>query len=284
MLAGQDEPGVDDLMRAAAVARNPDELARAYLAAARVPWRHGDLGAALGVLRAALGLLPSDARLARAHVEREIGLVLLRLEGPDAADPLLTSSLQAFHDADDPVGRMRSLAAVAVLLAATGRRRASISLLEQALALARDLRDPGFETTCRLRLARSLAGDGQLALAREQADRALELSRLSADRYDEATACAEAADVEDKAGRPDAAAALRHEQLRLLAAIGGNVHDQAWAHVHLALIERERGDLESAAWDAASARRLAAASTVAADAARVEQALHARPWAEASGA
>ena len=100
------------------------------------------------------------------------------------------------------------------------------------------------------------------------------------DRYLELVAAWAAAEMEDALGNYAAAKEMRRRELALLASIGGNPHNEALSHAHLAHLARLTGDDAAAEAEAAEARRLAAASPHAGYAARIEEALIVERWAD----
>jgi hypothetical protein len=72
----------------------------------------------------------------------------------------------------------------------------------------------------------------------------------------------------------------RRRELALLASFGGNPHNEALSHAHLAHLARLTGDGASDESEAAEARRLAAASPHTGYAARIEEALIVERWAD----
>ena len=119
---------------------------------------------------------------------------------------------------------------------------------------------------------------GRAALARPHVERALELARLIGDRYAEAVATWTAADMEDLAGDLPAAAALRREELRHLDSVGGNPHNEALAHAHLASLARRTGDDATFRSESDVAVRLAELSDDTEYAGRIRAALVAPVW------
>jgi hypothetical protein len=84
----------------------------------------------------------------------------------------------------------------------------------------------------------------------------------------------------DALGDLPGAAELRRRELALLESLGGNPHNEALAHAHLACL----GSLGVAgidvAGEASAARRLASSSADPGYPARIERALSARDWSE----
>ena len=86
--------------------------------------------------------------------------------------------------------------------------------------------------------------------------------------------------MEDALENYAAAQEMRRRELALLASIGGNPHNEALSHAHLAHLARLTGDDASAEAEATEARRLAASSPHAGYAARIEEALIVERWAD----
>ena len=129
-----------------------------------------------------------------------------------------------------------------------------------------------------IHLAVALTRSGHPARARGHADRSLELASLTGDRYSEAVAAWGAAEMQDVLGDRGAAVAYRHRELRLLASIGGNPHNEALAHAHLAHLARLQGDASGFAREAGTALVLARSSDDTDYPARIQAALEAENW------
>jgi len=74
------------------------------------------------------------------------------------------------------------------------------------------------------------------------------------------------------------AASFRHRELRLLESIGGNPHNEALAHAHLAHLARTTGDDPTFGIEAEVALHLARQSADAAYPARIQGALEEDTW------
>jgi hypothetical protein len=129
-----------------------------------------------------------------------------------------------------------------------------------------------------IHLAATFTRLGRASSARPHAARGLEVARLMGDRYGEAVAAWTAAELEDLAGDLPTAVALRREELRLLAAIGGNPHNEALAHAHLANLAWRVGDSATFEREAASATDLAAQSPDPEYPGRIRSLLQAADW------
>ena len=81
-------------------------------------------------------------------------------------------------------------------------------------------------------------------------------------------------------GNYEAALAMRLRELGLLASIGGNTHNEALSHAHLAHLAHLMGDAEAATCEATTARQLAATSPDGGYAARIEEALSVERWSD----
>ncbi len=280
MAAGDDAAATASFREAVTTARGPDELAEAYVVFHELPYRHGDFEGALALLEEALGRLPADAAVPRARIEAYAGWCLVRLRRLGDARRLLEGSLAVLGSAGDRRGTMRTLDQLGILLRYDGQPEEAIDRLERSLAIALELRDSRGEVLARAHLAVALTRSGHPAGARPHYERALELAALMGDRYAEAVTAWGAAEMEDALGDYRAAAELRRRELRLLASMGGNPHNEALAHAHLAHLARLAGEGRTSEDEATAARRLAQRSPDPGYPARIEQALAVERWSE----
>lgn len=278
MTAGEDDTAARSFREAIATARTADDLARAYTAFFWLPYRHGDFETALAILEEGLAVLPRAAAAARARVRTSIGWCLVRLRRFDDALPQLEDALEVLERSGDRPGAMRALDFLGVLLRHLGRPDEGVVRLERSLALALALDDSRGEMLARIHIAAALTRSGHPARARVHSDRGLELGSLTGDRYAEAVGAWGAAEMEDDLGDRAAAAAYRQRELRLLASIGGNPHNEALAHAHLAHLARSGGDDIGFAREAETALTLAGRSDDTGYAARIKEALEAESW------
>ena len=195
--------------------------------------------------------------------------------------------LEALEDASEVLVRagsrreaMRALDLLGALLDTMARREAAILCLDQSLAIALETRDSRGEMLARLHLGATLTRSGRPAAGRPHALRSVELARLTGDRYVESVAEWMLAELEDAMGDLTAAAACRRRELALLASIGGNAHNEALAHAHLALVARRTGDDVAAAREADLARAFAGRSDDPSYPVRIEKALAVASWAQ----
>ena len=147
-----------------------------------------------------------------------------------------------------------------MMLPFVGRQEEGLECLQRALAVALDEHDLRGETV-RVHVATALTRMGRAPEARPHAVRALEITHQTGDWYLEAVCAWMAAEMEDALGDLDAAKAMRRREINLLARIGGNTHNEALSHAHLAHLARLSNDAESAACEAELARALAKADS-----------------------
>jgi DNA-binding SARP family transcriptional activator/tetratricopeptide (TPR) repeat protein len=276
--AGVDAAATEAFRGAVATARGPDELAAAYAACFWLPYRHGDFAGALGILEAGLRSLPPEASVARARIRSCVGWCLVRLRRLDEALAELEAAAPVLVASSDRRGAMQALDFHGFLLRSMSRPEEGIAHLEQSLRLAYEIGDSRGELVVSVHLAAAFTRLGRASPARPHADRALELSRLMGDRYGESVAAWTAAELEDLVGDLDAAMALRREELRLLALIGGNPHNEALSHAHLASLARRTGDPATFRTESDLAMALAARSHDPDYPARISAALVAPEW------
>ena len=279
-VAAGDEPGAEAAFRsAAASARTHDEVAFAYERFTWLPYRHGDFHAAISLAEEALARLPDDAAVPRALVRSEIGWCLGRLHRFDEAVASLDECLAALVGAAD--GRYLALVLDrrGMMLQLAGRGDEALASLHRALAVALEGGDARDELV-RMHLGAALTRMHRAGEARPHVARALELTHQMGEWYLEAVAAWTAAEMEDALGDIAAAGAMRERELALLTRIGGNPHNEALAHAHLAHLALRAGEGDRAAREAELARSLASADPEPGYAARIEAALHVERWSE----
>ncbi|MCU0505278.1 MAG: hypothetical protein MUE82_05785, partial [Chloroflexi bacterium] len=275
---GADAAAARAFREAVGTARDAGELASAYAARFWQPYRHGDFDGAIGILEAGLRALPPEAVAARARLRSNVGWCLYRLRRLDDALPVLEDVVATLEASSDRRGTMQALDYFGVLLRDTERHDEGIGCLERSLRLAYELGDSRGELLAEIHLTSAFTRIGRASLARPHRARAIPLARQIGDQYAEAVATWTAADLEDLAGDLPAAAALRHEELRLLAAIGGNAHNEALAHAHLANLAWRSGDEAAFRAESDIAVGLAEQSDDPTYPARIRRALQAPDW------
>ncbi len=279
-----DWPGATAAFReATALAQTAEEVADAYHEFAdSVPYRRGDFEATRAILDEGLARLPEDAHALRARLRSAAGWCLVRMRRIDEALPLMQTAFEELGDDPDPRSEIRVLDMLGVALHYAGRSAGERHhFIERALALAIDTHDSTWETVTTIHLGALFARDGQPGRARPFLERGMELGRLTGDRYLEAVAAWVLAEADDALGDYPAAVAVRRRELELLQATGGNAHNEALAHAHLAHLARQTGDVRGAEHEAGAARRLAVASDERGYAARIERAIASESWADA---
>jgi tetratricopeptide (TPR) repeat protein len=279
LAAGDQGAAVDAYRGSERVARDASELATAYASHSHMPYRHGDFDATLAILDEAERRLPADAEVALARIRTETAWCLARVRRFAEALPLAEWALEALLANGDRPGSMRALDVFGMVLTYVGRRDEGIERIEQSLALALELQDPMWEVRARLHVGLLLVRSGRAARARPHFERGTELAALTGDLYGQATSEWGAAEMEHQLGDLAAAAAHRRREIELLQALGGNPHNEAMSHAHLAHLARVAGDVEAERTHAAAARRLATPSPEAGYVDRIERALAADDWA-----
>jgi DNA-binding SARP family transcriptional activator/tetratricopeptide (TPR) repeat protein len=278
--AGDDASAIAAFREAISSARGPEELADVYSAFYWLPYHHGDFQAAIAILEEGLARLPPTAAVQRAQLRRDFGWCLARMRRLDDALEVLASASDVLEAAGSPREAMRALDLLGALLDTMARREAAIGCLERSLVIALDLPDVRGEMLARLHLGATLTRSGRPTAGRPHAVRAVELARLIGDRYVESVAEWMLAELEDATGDLAAAADCRRRELALLASIGGNAHNEALAHAHLALVARRMGDHAAAARQTDLARACAGRSVDREYPARIEKALAVACWAQ----
>jgi DNA-binding SARP family transcriptional activator len=262
--------------RAAAAARSDADRAAAWQAAAWMPYEHGRFDAADEVLVHALGCI-SDP-VARAGIEADRAWIIGRTGNWNAAYEMLALAVAAMEGSAPAPLLARSLDRLGVALRDATDAEASVPVLERALRLAIECGDARLAATVRMHLAGAFRGIGRFEAATEEIDRALATCVMTGDRYIEAVSVWIAAEIAHARGDLVAARDLRRRELLLLDVHGGNEHNQAMAHAHLAFLARQLGDLETAELEAELARSIAAHSGLGHLKPRIELALASPGW------
>jgi len=280
-MAADDEGAAEATFRAAFdAARTPDELAFAYDRFSWLGYRHGDFAATLSLCDEALARLPAEAAAARALIDVRIGFCLGRLQRFGEAVEHLEEAARVLDAAGDRAQLSQALDHLGSFLFFSGRIEEGLAALERSLALALDLHHAWLEGITRTHLAGVLTRMGRANGARPHALRGLELTEQMGDWYIAAVAAWLAAEVEDALGDYDGAAGLRGKELAWLARIGGNPHNEAFAHAHLAHLAGRARDAATQIEEADRAREAAAADPDPGFAARIEEALKAKEWSD----
>ena len=276
---GGDAAARANFHEAISAARTPEELARAYTDYYWLPYRRGDFEGGLAIVEEALLRLPADAAVARANVQRWVGWTLGRLHRLDESIEQLGDAVRVLEASADRQGEMSALDQLGTMLQLAGRLDEAIERLERSLTLALALRDPKGEIV-RTHLGTALTHSGYPGRARPHLERALEITHQMGDRYLESVTAWAVAEMEDALGNYRAAKEMRVRELALLSSIGGNPHNEALSHAHLAHLARLNGDEATVEAEAAEARRLAVASPAPGYPARIEAALSVERWAD----
>ncbi len=280
-VSGDEKAEAAACREAARVARDPVALADAYIGLALMPYRHGDFAAAIAILEEGTNLLPVDAEIARARLASEAAWSLARMRRvPDALRQVERAADVLVTRGDRP-GSMWALDILGMTLLYAGRREEAIGRLEASLALALELPDPYWEMRVRTHVGTAHVRGGEAARGRPHLDRARELAILVGDRYGEAVAEWSLAEMEHRLGDWERAAAHRRREIALLEGLGGNPHNAAMAHAHLAHLARVVADADAERGEAEAARRLARGSPEPGYVDRVERALTVDDWSQA---
>jgi DNA-binding SARP family transcriptional activator len=262
--------------RAVDVATSDAERAAAWQAAAWMPYEHGRFDTADQLLVTALEGI-SDP-VARAGLAADRAWIIGRTGDWAAAYEMLAPAV-AVMDGRAPAPLLaRSLDRLGVAMRDSRDAEASVPVLGRALRLATEIGDARLAATVRMHLAGAFRGIGRFDAATEQIEQALATCAMTGDRYIEAVSVWIAADIAHARGDLEAARALRRRELELLDGIGGNEHNQAMAHAHLAFLARNLGDPETAEVEAELARSIARHSGLAHLPARIELALSSPGW------
>lgn len=269
--AGDERAAAEAFRAAATIGRDDGERARAYLAAAWMPYQHGRFDRADEILREGLARVSEPVAVATLQSDR--GWILDRLNCGAEALPILEKAVGVLEFAGTPDVLARTLDRYGVVASEQIRPEVGAPILERALQLAIEVGDTRLEATARMHFAGCIADLGQLERAGAELDRAIELTRFSGDRYIEAVCQWNAANVEDARGRFSEAIARRRRELEILAELGGNPQNEAMANVHIALLEGHLGNPAGAAEAAQLARDIAGHARIEGLIERVEKTL-----------
>ena len=266
---------------ALASSRSPEELTEAYDSYWDwLPYRRGDFDGARALLEEGLVRLPSDAVVPRAHLSGLLGWTLVRLRRADEALPVLLQAAAGVDPSSDPVGALRVLDSLGMTLHYLGRTEEGRPYVERALAIALEAGSTHGEMVGNLHVGILLTRSGQPIRARARFERTRELGRLTGNAYGESLAWWGTAEVDDALGAWESARRARVHELELLDQMGGNPHNAAMAHAHLAHLAQRCGDGVEASREAAEARRLALLSPDTQYLERIERAITVTEWAD----
>jgi DNA-binding SARP family transcriptional activator/tetratricopeptide (TPR) repeat protein len=278
---GDEKASVASCREAARVARDPVALADAYIGLAQVPYRHGDFEATIAILEEGASRLPDDAEIARARLASEAAWSLARMRRVPEALGQVERAAEVLVALGDRAGSMQALDILGMTLLYAGRREEAVGHLEASLALAVELPDPWWEMRVRTHVGTAHVRGGEAARGRPHLDRARELAILVGDHYGEAVAEWSLGEMEHRLGDWGRAAAHRRREIALLEGLGGNSHNAAMAHAHLAHLARIAHDVDAELMETAAARDLARRSPEPDYAGRVERALAVDDWSQA---
>ena len=257
-------------------ARTDAERASAWQALAWMPYQHGRFDAADAILREALPTVTDP--VARASIEADRAWITGRRGRWDQAYETLASVVATMEGAAPPALLSRSLDRLGVSMRDAIDPVGAVPVLERALRLANEVGDPRLAATVQMHLAGAYRQIGQLDAAVREIEAALASCSMTGDRYIEAVTVWIAAEVEHVRGRYAEAIELRRRELALLAALGGNEHNQAMAHAHVSFLARKLGDPTLEADAARVARLIAQHSGQPHLPGRIEEALRSPGW------
>jgi tetratricopeptide (TPR) repeat protein len=241
-----------------------------------MPYQHGRFDAADAILREALPTVTDP--VARASIEADRAWITGRRGRWDEAYETLASVVATMEGAAPPALLSRSLDRLGVSMRDAIDPIGAVPVLERALRLANEIGDPRLAATVQMHLAGAYRQIGQLDAAAREIEAALASCSMTGDRYIEAVTVWIAAEVEHVRGRYAEAIELRRRELALLAALGGNEHNQAMAHAHVSFLARMLADATLEADEARVARLIAQHSGQPHLPERIEMALASPGW------
>lgn len=273
----RDEAGASTAFRTAVdMARDDAARAAAWQALAWMPYQHGQFETSDAILREAIPTV-SDP-IARAGIDADRAWIRGRRGEWEEAYADLTKVV-AIMETGAPAGLLaRSLDRLGVAMRDAVDPDGSVLVFQRALRLANQAGDPRLAASVQMHLAGAYRQIGRLDEASTEIDAALRSCSMTGDRYIEAVTVWIAAEVAHARGDYVEAIAKRRQELELLVALGGNEHNQAMAHAHIAFLAAQLGDTALAAEAAATARATARHSGLAHLPARIEHALTLPGW------
>jgi DNA-binding SARP family transcriptional activator/tetratricopeptide (TPR) repeat protein len=272
---GDDTGAAAAFQAAIHAARDDDERAVAYAAAAWLPYEHGRFATALELLDA--GVERTTAAIPRAILDTTRGWILGRNGHWAEAEPILLQAVETLEARGPSPELMRALDRLSIAI--SDRDPAgSIAVVERAMAMARELGQMNELGTYEMHYAGTLRDLGRLDEAVAALDRSRALCRRTGELYIESVTEWIAAEVEQTRGEDRRAIEHRRRELELFTALGGNPRHEALAHAHIAHLSKRLGDGPTEAFEADAARRLARHSGIPDLLPRVEWALTTDDW------
>lgn len=203
---------------AAAAHCEPGDLATVEHKLGSLHHRRGDWEAAEAHLEAALAADPAIAARARLMADRS--LVAHRRGRGDQALQLAASALELAEAAGDPAALAQCHNLVGMLATSAGDHQRARRHLEQSLAHAGELPDPGARVAALNNLALVHRAAGRLDLATELTADALDLCTAQGDRHRQAALHNNLADLLHAAGRRDEAMTHLKQAVAIFAEVG----------------------------------------------------------------
>jgi tetratricopeptide (TPR) repeat protein/CHAT domain-containing protein len=184
-------------------------------------------------------------RAGEAVTLRNIGDVCARLGGTQQALEYYEKAITLMTATNDRRGHAYTLDSIGVTYWKLGVYEKALTYFDQALKSFRDLGHKTGVATALEHIGSTYFVLGENQKAMEWYDEALLLFREIGDRPGEARTLVGAGKVLARSGKTDKALEYYNESLRLARSIGGRV-DEANALYEIALVERDRGNLENA--------------------------------------
>jgi tetratricopeptide (TPR) repeat protein len=253
--AGDYAPAEAAVTEAIALARTPEERARAHQEWAQLPYLQGDVASSVARLEEGLRLLPEDAEQARARLLIDLGWCRHRLAEADAL-PLLRRAVELAEHGEE-VLLARALDRLGYVIASDGQLQESLATFQRALSVASRCGAPRDEAITRLHHARTLTLAGRPYEARTELRRVADLCERHGMLYIRSLAHWAGADLDVSVGDHEEALAERDAELELLELLGNERH-VAGCQAHRAALLRQLGRDDEAAAAAATAQAAAA--------------------------
>jgi DNA-binding SARP family transcriptional activator/tetratricopeptide (TPR) repeat protein len=248
------------------LAERADERALACRWAAQVPYRQGDLMAAIALLDGGLDSLVAPGRtggpdedlaLPQARLLIDLGWARFRRGETEPASDLLVRAVDLAEDAGDWLVLAQALDRVAFVRAHLGDHAAALPLYDRALQAAAASGDPHELAVTHIHHVAALFQAGRFDAAAAELEAARALCDHHGFRYSGSLVHWAAADLAEARGDPERALAERDTERDLLAGLH-NDRNLAGCHAHRALLLGRLGRHDDAEVAAAAARDAAA--------------------------
>ncbi|HEX2140959.1 MAG TPA: hypothetical protein VHK28_01620, partial [Candidatus Limnocylindria bacterium] len=239
------------------LAESDADRARAWSALAGIPYRHGDMHAALAAYRSGLASLSGSDTRAHARLESDSAWALYRLGRHDEALKVLERVASVLVEAPETHLRCRTKDRLGLVYHAVGRAEEGLAWLDDGVADATEQDDDRELAVLCLHRGGLLVQLGRHAEAAADLARAATIADAAHDRYLRSVIRWNTADLHEARGDLAAALAERDAEVTQLREIG-NDRNLAGAQRHRARLLSKLGRQAQAVQAAREARQAAA--------------------------